>query len=304
MTKSSEIQENIVNFLTDMKEHTVQEIKTYLQENGINDYSEGQFAGSINTLLRNNTISKTERGVYIINSMKENTKTCFIVSPIGAEGSEIRKRADQVFKYIIAPVCTSTGFNPIRVDQLNQPDSITQTIIDYLKNSELVIADITGHNPNAFYEMGYRAATNKIIINIKDKNENIPFDIAGIRAFDYDLSDLDSVEEIKSRLIKTISTIPFENFSEQSETCDSNSDSSQLVPILYEIKDEISLLRSQIREKDTETIQAVVKATSAVVPVEDSNTAIMKALLPELVKNPESFKKLLEMSEAMKKKNN
>lgn len=231
-------------------------------------------------------------------------KKCFIVSPIGVEGSDIRKRADQVFKYIIAPVCEATGFDPIRVDQLNQPDSITQTIIDYLKSSELVIADITGHNPNAFYEMGYRAATNKTIINIKDKNEKIPFDIAGIRAFDYDLSDLDSVEEIKSRLIKTISTISFENSKVENETCETNSDLTQLVSILYEIKDEISLLKEQIRNKDTETIQAVVKATSAVAPVEDSNTAIVKALLPELLKNPESFKTLVEMSETLKKNSN
>ena len=32
-------------------------------------------------------------------------KKCFVVSPIGEEGSEIRKRADQVYKYIISPVC-------------------------------------------------------------------------------------------------------------------------------------------------------------------------------------------------------
>ena len=83
-------------------------------------------------------------------------KKCFVVSPIGEEGSEIRRRADQVYKYIISPVCEECGFEAIRVDKINQSDSITQTIIDYLTSSELVIADITGHNPNAFYEMGYR----------------------------------------------------------------------------------------------------------------------------------------------------
>ena len=144
-------------------------------------------------------------------------RKCFVVSPIGDEGSEVRKRADQVFKYIISPVCDETGFDPIRVDKLNQPDSITQTIIDYLINSELVIADITGHNPNAFYEMGYRASTGKPIIHLKGKNEGIPFDIAGIRAFDYDLNDLDSVEEIKSRLVKTIGALSFEKPTEQNE---------------------------------------------------------------------------------------
>lgn len=80
-------------------------------------------------------------------------KECFVVSGIGSEGTDVRKRADQVFKYIISPVCEECGFNVVRVDKVNQADSITQTIIEYLINSELVIADITGHNPNAFYEM-------------------------------------------------------------------------------------------------------------------------------------------------------
>lgn len=233
-------------------------------------------------------------------------RKCFVVSPIGDEGSEVRKRADQVFRYIIAPVCDETGFEPIRVDKLNQPDSITQTIIDYLINSELVIADITGHNPNAFYEMGYRASTGKPIIHLKRKNEDIPFDVAGIRAFDYDLSDLDSVEEIKSRLIKTIGALSFEEPTGQNESGEAiyketNSDISQMISILYEIQDEISQLKNEIHDKDTETIQAIVKASMPTVPVEDSNTAIMKAILPELLKNPNSMKTLIEFSEAANK---
>ncbi|URW86801.1 hypothetical protein M5E86_04085 [Blautia wexlerae] len=113
--------------------------------------------------------------------------------------------------------------------------------------------------------MGYRASTGKPIIHLKCKNERIPFDIAGIRAFDYDLSDLDSVEEIKSRLIKTIGALSFDTKSDQnneddSDTKEMNGDISQLIPILYEIQDDISQLKKEIHNKDTETIQAVIKA--------------------------------------------
>ena len=100
---------------------------------------------------------------------------CFIVSPIGAEGTDIRKRADQLFRHIISPVCEKCGFEAIRVDQLNQVDTITQTIVDALNTYELVIADITGHNPNVFFEMGYRASTGKPIIHLKQKDEKIGF---------------------------------------------------------------------------------------------------------------------------------
>ena len=307
MTMSSVIQENVLKFLSDEQEHSVQEIKCYLQKSDIHNYTEGQFAGSLNTLMRNDLIKKVDRGIYSIKFRSENMKKCFVVSPIGDEGSEVRKRADQVFKYIIAPVCNETGFEPIRVDKLNQPDSITQTIIDYLMNSELVVADITGHNPNAFYEMGYRASTGKPIIHLKGKNERIPFDIAGIRAFDYDLSDLDSVEEVKSRLIKTIGALSFDVQSDQSNEestgiKETNSEVSQLISVLYDIQDEISQLKNEIHNKDTETIQAIIKASTPVAPIEDSNTAIMKAVLPELLKNPNSMKTLIELSELGNKK--
>ena len=235
-------------------------------------------------------------------------KKCFVVSPIGGEGTDIRKRADQVYKYIIAPVCEQCGFEAIRVDQINQADSITQTIIDMLLQSELVIADMTGHNPNAFYEMGYRACTKKPMIHIKEKGEKIPFDIAGIRAFDYDLTDLDSVAEVKERLEQTIKAfniceseeieIPITETTKPEEV----NGTSQMLPILYEIQDQITQLKEEIHNKDTETIQAIVKASIPAAPVESTETALVKALLPELLRNPTSMKTLMELGEMSDKK--
>lgn len=233
-------------------------------------------------------------------------RKCFVISPIGEEGSDVRKRADQVFKYIISPVCDECEFEAIRVDKVNQADSITQTIIDYLIGSELVIADITGHNPNAFYEMGYRTSTGKPMIHLKEKSEKIPFDIAGIRAFDYDLGDLDSVAEVKSRLIKTIGAMNFEDSestltSKEIHSQEMRNDNAQLLSVLYEIQDDIIKLRTEIHDKDTETIQAIVKASVPTAPIEDPNMSIMKVVLPELLKNPSSMKSLMELSEVANK---
>ena len=58
MTKSARIQEVIARTLADGLPHTVQEIKSFLEQEGVFDYTEGQFSGSINTLLRNKTIKK------------------------------------------------------------------------------------------------------------------------------------------------------------------------------------------------------------------------------------------------------
>lgn len=233
-------------------------------------------------------------------------KECFVVSGIGSEGTDVRKRADQVFKYIISPVCEECGFNVVRVDKVNQADSITQTIIEYLINSELVIADITGHNPNAFYEMGYRASLHKPMIHLKQKGENIPFDISGIRAFEYDLADLDSVSEAKDRLKKTIETMSFEEVVDNNNiTVESNNDEkfdiSQLLSVLYTIQDEISNLKQEIHDKDMETVQAIVKATIPTTPMEDPNMTLMKTIIPEMIKNPDSIKAIMELSKASEK---
>lgn len=232
-------------------------------------------------------------------------KTCFVISPIGEEGSEIRKRADQLFKYIINPVCEACDFKAIRVDQINQADSITQTIIDHLKTDALVIADITGHNPNAFYEIGFRASTGKPIIHLKEKGEKIPFDIAGIRAFDYDLKDLDSVEETKTRLEQTINAfnitineyLDCEDGEPSTTKNESSTDNGQVVQILYAIQDQINSLKNDIRNKDIETIQAIIKAKQPAPIIEDPETAMVKALLPELLRNPSSFKALMELGD-------
>ena len=234
-------------------------------------------------------------------------KNCFIVTPIGKEGSDTRKRADQVYKYIIEPVCQECGFEAIRVDMINQTDTITKTIIDHLLEDDLVIADITDHNPNAFYEMGFRACTGKPMINLKEKNETIPFDISTIRAFDYDLTDLDSVDEVKTRIKNTINTINFEEDNSvetigRTENTTKFSDISQIMQILYNIQDSIIILKEEIHNKDTETIQAIVKASQSTPPPDDASTAMMKIILPELLRNPESLKNLMEFGNAINNK--
>ena len=308
MTKSARIQEKIIEILADGNYHTVQEIKSFLRKAGISDYSEGQFSGSLNTLLRNQSIQKMDRGIYKIKQNwggKDFMKTCFVVSPIGETDSEIRSNADKLFKYIISPVCESCGFEPVRVDQINDSDSITQTIIDKLLSSELVIADISGHNPNVFFEMGYRKCTDKTIIHLKKKGETIPFDVNTVRTFEYHLTDLDNVEETKKRLEQTIGTFSFENKTNalgQDEENNKQLFFQSILTMLYQIQDSITELKEQINKKDTETIQAIMQTSLNNAQKEESTDVVMmKTLLPELIKNPKLFQNLMQFAEMTNK---
>lgn len=303
MTSSSKLQEKMIELLSDEDKHSVQELKAYLSQNDITDYTEGQFAGSINTLLRNGTIQKLDRGVYAINKRSDNMKVCFVVSPIGEEGSEIRINADKLFKHIIKPVCEACNFNPIRVDQLNDSNSISQTIIEHLDSDDLVIADITGHNPNVFYEMGYRTKTKKPMIHLKRKDEKLPFDVNTIRTFDYDLTDLDSVEELKDRLQKTIESFVFSSDDEEIQLENSAENNSvAIMQVLYQILDTMGELKSDVKNFTTDTISTVVKSMQPSQPQLPPDTALQMQLMNGFLQNPEGFMKLIELSEKMNNK--
>lgn len=303
---SARIQELIVKFLSDQNKHSVQEIKNYLSKFD-EDYTEGQFAGSINTLLRNKSIHKLDRGVYAMGKSKDDMRKCFVISPIGGEGSDIRANADKLFKYIIKPVCEACDMEPIRVDQLNDANSITQTIIEHLDNSDLVIADISGHNPNVFYEMGYRARTKKPMIHLKKKNEFLPFDINTIRTFEYDLTDLDCVEELKDRLQKTIESFTFSDSNEVPEEDDLSEKSSvAIMQVLYQILDTMNELKNQVTNFSSDTIGTIIKNMQPTQPQVSPDTALQMQLMNGFMQNPEGFMKLVEFSEQINKnkKNN
>ena len=295
MISSANIQRKIIDYLSDQEQHSVQEIKAFLRQSETGDYTEGQFAGSINTLLRNGTIYKIDRGVYALKTRSENMKKCFVVSPIGGEGTEIRSNADKLFKHIIKPVCENCGFDAERVDQLCDADSITQTIVNKLESADLVIADMTGHNPNVFYEMGYRARTKKPMIHLKRKGDSLPFDVNTIRTLEYDLTDLDSVEEVKERLKKTIESFVF---SEVTETLDEDAlqdnASSAIIPILYQLLDLVTEIKTDVKNFPNDTISTIVRSMQPAQPQISPDAAMQMQLMNGFMQNPEAFMRMVE----------
>jgi len=134
-------------------------------------------------------------------------KTCFVIAPIGEPESDIRKRSDQILKHIIVPAVEKCGYIPLRADQISEPGIITSQVIQHTVEDPLVIADLTGRNPNVFYELAIRHAIKKPLVQIIKKGDAIPFDVAGTRTIHVDHHDLDSVEEAKTEIVKQIKAV-------------------------------------------------------------------------------------------------
>ena len=121
-----------------------------------------------------------------------------------------------------------------------------------------------------------------------------------IRTFEYDLTDLDSVEAVKERLQQTISAISFESADESEENANSKNDNtfSGLLPVLYQIQDSITDLKTEISKKDNETLQTLMQTSlNNAAKSESADAIMMKVLLPELLRNPESFSNLMQIAE-------
>jgi hypothetical protein len=131
-------------------------------------------------------------------------KRCFFIAPIGAPGSDVRRRSDQIFKHILEPLCEELGYVALRADRLAEAGMITTQIVEHLINDELVIADLSGHNPNVFYELCLRHVVRKPLVQLIGVGDSIPFDVAGMRTVPLDVRDLDSVADAKQEIMNQI----------------------------------------------------------------------------------------------------
>jgi hypothetical protein len=113
-------------------------------------------------------------------------KTCFVIGPIGEEGSDVRNDADWLLDEIIGPVFEQhSDFKVLRADRMSKPGLIDSQVINLLHTAELVIADLTTLNPNVFYEIGIRHMVPKPIIHMLQAGSKPPFDVSLQRTIPY-----------------------------------------------------------------------------------------------------------------------
>ena len=118
---------------------------------------------------------------------------CFYITPIGEENSEHRKHSDLFLEAIVEPALKQIGLEVKRADHIDKPGTITKQIIEYISKAKLVIADLSFHNPNVFYELALRHAFRLPTVQIIRKADRIPFDLNQTRTIVIDTTDIYSL---------------------------------------------------------------------------------------------------------------
>jgi len=134
---------------------------------------------------------------------------CFVIGPIGKDGSSERKHSDLLLNAVIKHVLKHDEFayDVKRADEDADPGMIGDRVVTNLINAELVVADLTDLNPNAFYELGIRHSTEKPTIHIARTGTGLPFDIIALRTIFVDLADWHSIEQARTRLAESARAI-------------------------------------------------------------------------------------------------
>lgn len=141
--------------------------------------------------------------------MEENTnKKCFVITPIGPANSPIRRKIDGLIDEVIEPVMKELGYEVEVSHRISESGTMTAAIIKRVYNSDLVIANLTGNNPNVMYEVALRHASAKPIIHITENVAELPFDVNDQRTIQY-ADDMFGAIELKKILKEMIESIDF-----------------------------------------------------------------------------------------------
>ncbi|WP_127563674.1 hypothetical protein [Stenotrophomonas indicatrix] len=164
-------------------------------------------------------------GVNIVSTTFPTVRGQLSFAFFGAAGSEVRNVSvktrqpvafivmqftdefNSLYREVIKPVCENFDYRVVRADEFHTSTMIVDDIIRSLRDSSVVIADITPDNPNVYYEVGYAHALGTPTILLSDRTRSrLPFDVSGLRTIFYNntIAGKRDVEEALTRHLTTL----------------------------------------------------------------------------------------------------
>ncbi len=115
-------------------------------------------------------------------NVREFLDTCFVLMPFG-------EWFDRYYKDIYVPAIKEAGFEPLRADSLFNSGSVIEQIWQQIRKAKVLLADLTGKNPNVFYELGLAHAVPKPVVFVAGNIEDVPFDVRHLRVVTFDVRE-------------------------------------------------------------------------------------------------------------------
>lgn len=123
-------------------------------------------------------LKKVSKGVSV-----ESSDTCFVMMPfVDPLGS--------YYASIYEPAIKKAGIKAVRADtDIFGTGKIIDQIWSGISNARVLVAELTGRNPNVLYELGLAHASRKPVVLVSSNEQDVPFDVRHVRVIYYDVTD-------------------------------------------------------------------------------------------------------------------
>lgn len=131
-------------------------------------------------------------------------------------GSLVEIDFDEIWDQLIRPA-TPSSWSPIRIDEVSEPGSIPRQFLNYLREADAAVFDLTFANPNVYYELGVRHQVRpERTVLIAATGTTFAFNVGHFRVLEYDFYNKSTWSDFQSKLRDSIQSLPVE----QLETVD------------------------------------------------------------------------------------
>jgi hypothetical protein len=147
--------------------------------------------------LRMTTFIAATPRVFTARDFKVDAKSVFVIMPFGPEWST------DVFNVI------RTGLRQLKLeahrsDEIFDDGSIVEQIWNMINRANYVVADLTGRNPNVFYELGIAHTLGKQVYMCAQDRRDIPFDVTILRSMEYGEPIPKNLSALRRNLVATV----------------------------------------------------------------------------------------------------
>lgn len=108
------------------------------------------------------------------------SQDAFVIMPFEEE-------FENLYAEKIHPILESKGYNVNKADSIDSQRAIIEDIVNGITNADLIIADLTGTNPNVFYELGIAHGLGVPTVLIVQDIDELPFDLSAYKTIEYSL---------------------------------------------------------------------------------------------------------------------
>lgn len=130
--------------------------------------------------------------------MSRKNNICFAIMPF--------QDFDNQWELAFKPAIQEAGLEPLRADEKSLgTNAIVRDITKCIFNARLIVADVSGRNPNVLYELGLAHAAKKPVVILVQDELDVPFDLRHIRYLKYSERKLPQLKpELTERIKNTM----------------------------------------------------------------------------------------------------